>query len=513
MLQRFFLFFGFVIVCSIFLHAQDLTDKQRSLAGRYAQLEQILLRLSETSANSNPRQATLLKKVLLESKDKLLVQRFETLVNALERRQFSDAVSGQSGIEQDLILLLRLLESVNRDEQREKEKEKIQEFLRDLEDILYNERALKNQTRQQETENLPMLEGNQRNIRMKTQTLRDRFAEYEGAPPQNDNITENESGESTESQDGQSQESQSQGGQQQGEQSSGGESQENRTSQEESPAQRTMQRAIERMKRAEQRLKEAEKAGSIEEQEEAIAELQRLKEELEKILRQLREEELLQTLEKLEARFKRMLQQEQTIHSQTETLINELAGESAPDQRQTKIRADRLAGEQQAVIEDSEAALLLLREDGTAQAMVELLLQARFDMTDVRSRLAQPTLDSGTLHIEEAVIDAFREMLEAVQTAMGEARERQENQQQQMPSGMGGAEEEPLIQLLAELRMIRSMQRRVNERTERYDSEIKQVLGNPDVDLDHFKRAVEELARQQNRISRILRELRMGRTQ
>jgi len=493
MLLRFSLF-GLIIAFGMFLQAQELTDKQRSLAGRYTQLEQILFRLSETSANSNPRQAALLKKALLESKDKLLIQRFETLVNALERRQFSDAVGGQAAIAQDLLLLLKLLESENRTEQREREKEQIKEYIRELEEILHNERVLKNQTHQQESQNLPTLEKNQRDIRTRTQTLRDRIAEYEGQSPQSDN--ENESGESSDQEPSTNQESET--------------DRESATeSPEQSPTQRTMQKVMERMKQAEEKLRQAEKEGALEEQEEAIAELQRLKEELEKILRQLREEELMQTLDKLESRFKRMLQLEQTIRSQTERLVNEIEGESAPDQRQMFIRADRLAGEQQSVVDDAEAALLLLREDGTAQAMVESLLQARFDMTEVKNRLERTLVDTVTLHIENAVIDALQEMLEAIQVAMDESRQRQEGQQQAQE---GEQEEEPLIQLLAELRMIHSMQRRVNERTKRYDAEIQKMQEKPEADLNPLRLAVEELTRQQNRISRILHELRTGRT-
>jgi len=246
------------------------------------------------------------------------------------------------------------------------------------------------------------------------------------------------------------------------------------------------------------------------EQEEAIAQLQRLREELESILRQLREEELMQTLERLEARFRRMLQQEQGIRSQVERLMRE-SSELVADQRQIGIRADRLALEQQSVIEDAEMALILLREDGTAQAMVESLLQARFDMTEVKARLERTSLDATTLQIVDSIIESLQEMLEAVQRAMEEARERQENAENRQGEG-GEAEEEPLIQILAELRMIRSMQRRVNERTARYDAEIQRALENPAADLRPFRVAVEELARQQNRISRILHEIRIGRT-
>ena len=529
-----FVFFGVAIVLGTslqgtVLQAQELPDKQRTLAGRYAQLEQILLRLAETSSSSDPRRATLLNKALHESRDKLLVQRFDTLVNALERRQLTNAIGGQTEIEQDLLELLRLLESADRNERRDAEKEKIKEFLKDIEEILHSERTLRNQTRQQEAQHLPMMEKDQRDIRMRAQALRDRFAEYEGWTPPSENEPSEYSDSSEQSQpqseqnpsqpehnpsqaeQGQSQEGQLQESQPQPQQN---QPQQNQPGREPSPSRQALQRALERMRQAEQRLQQAEKEGAIEEQEEAIAELQRLKEELEKILRQLREEELLQTLEKLEERFKRMLRMEQTIHSQIERLINELERESASDQRQINIRADRLGVDQQAVIEEAESALLILREDGTAQAMVESLLQARFDMTEAKNRLERTALDTVTLHVVDAVIDALKEMLDAIQAAIDEARERQENaKNQQQPQQGGTMTEEPLIQLLAELRMIRSMQRRVNERTARYDTEIKQLLEKPDADLSPLRYAVEELARQQNRISRILHELRIGRTQ
>jgi len=496
-----FVFCGLVVIFGTSLLAQELTNKQRNLGGRYAQLEQILLRLSETSGSSNPRQAALLKRVLLESKDKLLVRRFETLANILERRQLSDAVNGQMEMEQDLLLLLKLLESENRNERREEEKEKIKEFLKDLEEILQGERTLRNQTQQQETPHLPTLEKNQQQIRHRTEMLRDRIAEQEG--PDRRQTTDNRQQESQQDNSNKEQPESSESQSEQSEQSP--------QKQESSPSQQAMQQALERMKQAEQKLKAAEKAGAIDEQEEAIAQLQRFKEELEKILRQLREEELMQSLEKLEERFKRMLRQEQAVRSQTERLISELAGESAPDQRQMKIRADRLGIDQQSVIDDAESALVLLRDDGTAQAMAESLVQARFDMVEVKNRLERTVLDTTTLHIEDAVIDSLQEMLSAVQAAIEEARQRQENADNQQQSGGGTSVEEPLSQVLAELRMIRSMQQRVNERTKRYDDEIKQGLEKPEADLSLLKQAVEELARQQNRISRILHDLRIGR--
>ena len=474
--------------------AQQLTEKQRALSDRYAQLEQIILRMSEVSASTNPKRAELLRKVLAASKDRLVSPRLDEVVRTLEQKRLTDAVSAQEGIEKDLLELLRLLESENRDQNREAEKERIKEFLRDLEELIHKEKTLKQRTVQ--NEDTAPFEQEQKDVRLLTQSLRERIEDHENPGKR---AEEKDTKQSDEKDPNQGDENKNDGNQEQSEPDDSNEAK--------TPTQQAMSQALKRMRQAEQKLKEAEKKGALEDQEEAIAELQKAKAELEKILRQLREEELMQTLEKLEARFKRMLRVEQAIRSQTERLSNE-NGEDDETRRTVQIQSSRLGADQQTVLEDADAALVLLREDGTAQAMVESLLQARFDMTEAKSRLDKTELGPVTLAIEDAIISALEEMLDAIDLAIKEAKKRQENQEQS-PEGGGNIGEEPLIQILSELKMIRSMQRRVNERTERYEK----MLAEPNIDLDSLKSGVNELARQQNRISRILHAIKVGRTE
>lgn len=528
-MTRTFIFSFFVFLFGFTsLFAQELSEKQRSVADRYAQLEQVLLRMSEASAASNPRRSALLKKVLLAGKDKLLVLRLKNVVDILERRQLTEAAAGQETIEQDLLELLQLLESENREQRRSAEKEKIKEFLRDLEEIIHQEKNLKSKTVQKENENLLLLEKEQKNIRLQTQTLRDQITENEHSgdanPKPEKTISETEKENEKNNNGKADQNSEQQSENQSADQNKNDNMNENKNENKndngnknteqptDSRTQQAMQKALQRMNQAEKKLQQAEKNGAIEDQEEAIAELQRVKAELEKILRQLREEELLQTLEKLEARFKRMLRIEQSIRTQTEKMSVETKNTEESSLRPIRIQANQIGADQQSVIEDADAALVLLREDGTAQAMVESLLQARFDMTEVKTRLDRTEIDSVTLDIEDAVISVLQEMLDAVELAVKEA-EKRKQQQQQSPNETGGnSSEEPLIQLLSELKMIRSMQQRVNERTKRYEKMIDQLRNDPNADYNTLRKNVEELARQQNRISRILHDLKIGKT-
>lgn len=510
-LLKIFLVFAFFFSARTGIFAQELVEKQRSVADRFSQLEQVLLRMSEASATSNPRRSALLKKVLLLSKDKLLAVRLDNIVQILEQRQLTEAVSGQEQVEKDLLELLRLLESENRDQRRAAEKEKIKQMLRDLEEMIHQEKALKANTAQKENEQLTPLENEQRRVRLKAQTLRDQMTDKDSeakSDKKSDDDPDKESGQKSDDDSDKKetdQKSDDKDDQKSNEKSSDGEKPQEPQG---TPAEQAVQKAVGRMKQAEKNLRNAEKSGALEDQEEAVAELQRAKAELEKILRQLREEELMQTLEKLEARFKRMLRVEQSVRSQTEKLGTEELETGTENQRQIRIQSNRIAADQQTVLDDADAALILLREDGTAQAMVESLLQARFDMTDAKSRLDRTELGSATLAVEDSVIDALQEMLDAISLAIKEAEKRQEQQKQGAPAaGAPGGEEEKLIQLLSELRMIRSMQERVNQRTERYEKELDDLKNRPDADLDDLRSKVEELARQQNRISRILHEM------
>jgi hypothetical protein len=475
--------------------ADDLPQRQQQLGERYTQLEHVLQRLAEASAASYPKNAELLKKALDGSKNKLLAGRLQKIAEVLQNRRFTDAAAEQEIAEKDLRELLQILESADREQRRDNEKEQLKQLLRELENITQQERLLKNKTEQ--TEQMPKetadaLQKEQEQIRLKTQTLKEQL---QADLPQN-----NESGKPS-SEDKHSDAATPPDGQ----------PQESRPPEDSSP----VGEAAKRMQKAEEKLQKPDKTGAVEEQEDAIAALQKAKAELEEKLRQLREEELIAALEKLEVRFKRMLQVEQGIRSQTEKICPKEAEpelSNAASSRQTKIDADRLALDQQTNVNDAAAALIMLREDGTARATAETLEQAQLDMTEIKQRLEKTQLNYMTLQIEDAVIVSLKELIDAVQAAKEEAKKRQ-NAQKEAESMTAPNEDEPLIQMLSDLRMIRTMQRRVNDRTAICEAEITKLRQLPNADLSVLQKHVEDLARQQNRISRILHDLKIGKAE
>jgi hypothetical protein len=283
------------------------------------------------------------------------------------------------------------------------------------------------------------------------------------------------------------------------------------------------------MRAAEEALRKAQRDEAEEAQEEAIAELERARAELAEILRQLREEEMMQLLEWLDVRFARMLRMQENVLRQTQSLRNEAglqmadegtpkehlpellrdppkqAEEAEPLPREFQIRSNRLSAEEKAIVEQADAALLLLRDDGTAQAMEESLQQTRFDMSEVVTRFSETKLDRITVVIQQDIIESLREMIEAVQKAKKDQEKKQQKPQQNSRPMKPG--ERPLIDILVELKMIRTMQKRVNDRTERYE----QYPRRDAADRRRLAKAVEELSRQQRRIHEILHDLEVGR--
>jgi hypothetical protein len=258
------------------------------------------------------------------------------------------------------------------------------------------------------------------------------------------------------------------------------------------------------MKEAREKLEEALREEAVDKQEEALRELEAAKAELEKILRQMREEEMARLLAMLEARFRKMLDMQVEVYEGT-IRLDRLPAESRG--RGSEIESGRLSRSESQIVIEADKALTLLREEGSAVAMPEALEQTRDDMQQVMQKLAEFDVGALTQGVEEDIIASLEEMIAALEKAQQEL-ESQQNQQQPPPPP-GEPQEPPLIDQLAELRMIRSLQMRVNRRTATY----AKLIDGERADRPELLQALNELAERQNRIYRTTRDIVVGRNQ
>ncbi len=273
----------------------------------------------------------------------------------------------------------------------------------------------------------------------------------------------------------------------------------------EEQARKRVQRARKRMQQAEKKLREDKRKDAIEEQQKAEEELQKAIAELERILTQLREEEIERALVDLETRLKRMYDLEKTIRDQTEKLAN-LTGEDKD--RQLEIQANKLSIEQMKVVMEGQRALLLLQDEGSSQAFPEALEQVNRDAQMVAKQLVAADVSSNTQGIQDEVLGALEEMLESLKQVQKKREEQKQEQQGGGQQGGGNPEDQPLVDKLAELRLIKTLQLRINRRTDRLANESNSSndlvgeVGDP-----QLREQVQELSTRQQKIQDVTREI------
>jgi hypothetical protein len=134
-------------------------------------------------------------------------------------------------------------------------------------------------------------------------------------------------------------------------------------------------------------------------------------------------------------------------------------------------------------------------------------MQMREDMQQVSERLDAAKVGTITQAIEEDIIAALEEMIDALRKAQ-EKLEDQQQQQQLQPSRPGDM---PLVDMLSELKMVRALQMRVNSRTNRYAELLKDVDDPVGQATDgELREALTRLAEREMKIHRITRDLVLG---
>lgn len=282
--------------------------------------------------------------------------------------------------------------------------------------------------------------------------------------------------EGSESKQGQAQSGQSQSGQAQAK--SGGDPQSQnkqgpqppQSAQQQQPnGKKQVEDANYKQHQAEENIAKGQNKPASDKQGEAISDLEKAKKKLEDLLRQIREEELERLLAALEARCRRMLDMQVAVLHGTEQVHKAI--EAQPDKkpaRENQQASLKLSDDEKDIVLEASKAIEMLESEGSAVAFPEVFQQIREDMKHVQRRLG--VVDAGTVTqaIERDIIDTLKEMIEALKKA-----------RQELSQNKGGAQpgqpppnaDQKLLDQIAELKMIRSMQLRINARTQTYARE------------------------------------------
>ena len=515
--------------------ADPLVVEQQRVADQFAELRTFLLELKERAARTDAGQADILSDALAAAQKRGVSDSFTRVLEMIRNGQLGGAQQSQVDLERDLQAILQILLTEDRGERNRQQQARIREYLKKIGELIHQQKGIQGRTAGQGEPG--KLAEEQARLAGKTGDLAEQIKKNEeggaqagqGKPsagqgkPGSQGKPADKQGKQGEEKPGDKQAKPGEGkpgegkpgegkpgegkpgegkpgegqGQGQDDQNQG---QQNGDESNENPARKRIEAAQQRMRDAEERLRKAEREGARDEQDRALRELEQAKAELEKILRQLREEQIERMLVQLEARLVEMLEMQRKVLERTGQLQKKMADGRS---REHEIESESLSRDEIKIEDKANAAMNLLREDGTAVALPEALDQVRDDMRQVTDRLRGVKVDDTTVTVEQDVVSSLEEMIKALRKEMKD----REKRKQDGKTPPGNPEDEPLVDILAELKMIRSLQVRVNLRTERY----ARLLGEQEqADAADTIDALRRLAEKEQRIHKITRDLEMG---
>jgi len=529
----------------------QLAIRQSRVADQYTRLEKLLFDIAALEGAENPRRSALLRRAFEQSADNLTRKQLETLSELLRNKEYRRASEEQVEVMKDLKALLDLLLSEDRPERLKSDQERIREFIKEVDRLIRLQSSVQGRT--EGGVDPKQLEQEQAKVAERTAALGKKMEENQpdksrsaNQPPKDadeadpmgkssDNPIEpkpddpksppesepkpgdrpaeadpNKTPKPSEPmpmQPGEPMPGEPMPGEPMpgepmpGEPSQGAPPEESAPSDPESAAKKRIRAAEERMREAQKRLEQAQRDASLDEQQKAKDELEKAKADLEEILRQLREEEVERMLALLESRFRKMLEMELRVYESTKRL------DRIPETdrgRDFAIQANNLSNDQRKIAIEADKALMLLREEGSSVAFPETVEQMRDEMGIVGERLASLKTNFITQESEEEIIAALEELITALQKAQQDQQQRRQQDQQQPSS----EQDQPLVDGLAELKMIRALQMRVNSRTRRYArllSDIEDPIGQ--VTDEELVDALEQLSQRERKVLEITRDL------
>lgn len=539
------------------ISAGELKNDQLAVSGRYDRFERLLSQMADVLGHNDPERAELLRRAISKGREKAISNKLGQIADDLDQNNLGKALEQQEDVLESLATLLQLLQSEDRRTEMEKERERLNNLLKGVTDTLNQQKSARAST-QNSTAPSSSAPNQQKAIDRankilddikahdgstedsgknsadktdanpdssadgKTDTSADKLSSNDEQPKsQSDGNDSNPSDSKTKDTDSQesepskssseksdspsadqskpgdakSQDSQSQNSSSEDSQS---QSESNKSDSEKTPGSDEVSKAHQYMQEALEQLQEQLRDKALEKQDGAIAELQKAVEELRKQLLQLREEEKEMILASLESRFQRMLSMQTQIYDETV----DLDATPVTDWLDTMFARSREFSQQQAELQvECQQTLGLLLEDGTSVAIVLSVEDISADMATISNRLRLSKVGALTQTLETDIIDALKELIAATQREMQEMKS--EERQQQQAQG-GEQNKPPLVQLMAEIKVLRSLQLRINQRTQRIDRFLAEQSADDRSDLIQ---QLEQLTTRQHRLVESAEEL------
>jgi hypothetical protein len=124
----------------------SLADQQKQVAAKYKRFEEVLLRMAELTASSDPKRAALLRKTVAEGKQRQVAGQLDKLAEMLREDRLAVALTSEAEVEQDLSKLLDILLSEQRADKLKDERERLKQQVRKIKELINRQQQLQGET-------------------------------------------------------------------------------------------------------------------------------------------------------------------------------------------------------------------------------------------------------------------------------------------------------------------------------------------------------------------------------
>jgi hypothetical protein len=239
------------------------------------------------------------------------------------------------------------------------------------------------------------------------------------------------------------------------------------------PGKKDIEKAIDNQGKAIDNLGKGNNDQAAGDQGDAVANLMRARDRELDNQNQLHREENERILASLQSRCERMLAMQIEVRNGTVTLDKAIQArtDARPDNAD-RARGNELQDRENDINREAREALRLIEAESSGISFQVVFQQLIGDMGNVSNRLGFADAGAVTVTIENDIIDTLKEMIDALKKAR-QTNEITDNIPPNDPGDPGPKPKKKLVEEVQELKMIRNLQVRVNNRTKVYGKEYR----------------------------------------
>jgi len=263
----------------------------------------------------------------------------------------------------------------------------------------------------------------------------------------------------------------------------------------------SMQNASASMKKAGSKLSQGNSSSANQDQQKALEELEKARKDLEQAIAQERQAMQAESLAKIDEMLQKILNAQQGISASTRQVYRQAGGKDGSYGRPEQLKLGELSRGEGSLGDQTRKVHDMLKKEGTTKVFPSILTEVMADLASAQKLLSDQKAGDLTQAVQADVERSLIEMIDALRKE--QSRRRKQQQQAGGGGGGGGGGKQPLVPPVAELKMLRSLQKQILSRTVVLDEQkSKNVLPG-----DQVKRQHDLLAERESKVKNMTSEL------